>query len=294
MNGYLQRLALRAIEPLESVHPVVGFVFSAPKYGREREGSLMQGDDLSSIEADSLNPVHPVLGSAMSASKNASEREGSLMQGDDLPSIEEDSLNPVHPVLGSVLSASKNASEREGFPMEGDDFPRNRLESLVTPAPDPIRPFHDPRTGPEPLVRNERVPILQVERTAKPRPISEVPQTQNETARTPKSNVHRERRGQKEPSGPTYTPLITENFVRPNNEDIFRRESNAFASGAREKRDLSGRPVPTEREPDEIQIHIGRIEVTAVPAQVAPAAVKPARKGPSLDEYLKRRGGAAR
>lgn len=48
------------------------------------------------------------------------------------------------------------------------------------------------------------------------------------------------------------------------------------------------------REPDEIQIHIGRIEVTAVP----PAPVRPAarteRKSINLDEYLKQRRGGNR
>jgi hypothetical protein len=46
-----------------------------------------------------------------------------------------------------------------------------------------------------------------------------------------------------------------------------------------------------ERQPDEIQIHIGRIEVTAVPP--APRASKMPDPGPSLDAYLKRREGRA-
>lgn len=48
-------------------------------------------------------------------------------------------------------------------------------------------------------------------------------------------------------------------------------------------------PEPPVREPDEIQIHIGRIEVTAVPQAPAPAVANPERNIPSLDEYLKRR-----
>jgi len=47
-------------------------------------------------------------------------------------------------------------------------------------------------------------------------------------------------------------------------------------------------------EPDSVEIHIGRIEVTAVqpaPARVAPA--KLARHAPSLEEFLKRRNGRA-
>jgi len=43
-----------------------------------------------------------------------------------------------------------------------------------------------------------------------------------------------------------------------------------------------------ERAPDDIQIHIGRIEVTAVPPAPAHPAVPPARKALRLDEYLKR------
>jgi hypothetical protein len=49
------------------------------------------------------------------------------------------------------------------------------------------------------------------------------------------------------------------------------------------------RVEPAVREPDEIQIHIGRIEVTAVPPAPAPPAAKPQRNVPSLDEYLRRR-----
>jgi hypothetical protein len=49
----------------------------------------------------------------------------------------------------------------------------------------------------------------------------------------------------------------------------------------------------SQREADDIQIHIGRIEVTAMaPAPERPAAA-PRRKSPSLDDYLKRGRGRA-
>jgi hypothetical protein len=47
----------------------------------------------------------------------------------------------------------------------------------------------------------------------------------------------------------------------------------------------------TEREPDEIQIHIGRIEVLAVPQTQTTVIPKKPRKTPSLDDYLRRRDG---
>ena len=48
---------------------------------------------------------------------------------------------------------------------------------------------------------------------------------------------------------------------------------------------------PPHREPDEIHIHIGRIEVTAVPPAQARLVDRPARKTPSLEEYLRCRDG---
>jgi len=50
-------------------------------------------------------------------------------------------------------------------------------------------------------------------------------------------------------------------------------------------------PPPRPAQPEEIQIHIGRIEVLAVPQAVSRPAAAPARKGLSLDEYLSRRNG---
>ena len=44
-----------------------------------------------------------------------------------------------------------------------------------------------------------------------------------------------------------------------------------------------------KNEPDEIQIHIGRIEVSAMSPAPAAAAVKTPRKSSSLDDYLRRR-----
>lgn len=247
MSGYLQRLALRAMNPVEPVHPVLGSVFSAPKYGSEREGSPMEGEDFFSSHAESQHPVES-----------------------------------VHAVSGSAFPASQYGS---------------RPESLMSPAPP--RPFHDPRPGPEPLIRSDRMPTPQVKQT--PRPIFREstafapsgPRSPHETSRKAESNresdAHRERQGREGGSEPAYAPLIKESFARPGNQEIFPREAHAFASAARVKSDSPGRPVPTQRDPDEIQIHIGRIDVTAVPQAAARAVTKPARKGLNLEEYLRGR-----
>jgi hypothetical protein len=92
------------------------------------------------------------------------------------------------------------------------------------------------------------------------------------------------------PNAPPHgsNPPALEPLVSPAMTQV-RRAGEDHAS-----RDLAPRPRSPAREPEEIQIHIGRIEVTAArpaPARSAPVA---ARKSPSLDEYLKRRPGRTR
>jgi hypothetical protein len=67
--------------------------------------------------------------------------------------------------------------------------------------------------------------------------------------------------------------------------------SQASRSAGNNTRTTSREPA---REPDEITIHIGRIEVTAAPQPMARPAAAPARRSMSLDEYLKRGNGRAR
>jgi hypothetical protein len=80
----------------------------------------------------------------------------------------------------------------------------------------------------------------------------------------------------------TPTPLVPE-ALRPR----FGEPARLHVAGPR-----PGKPFGTDRrtsEPDEIQIHIGRIEVTAVQAgPPTPVVQRPQRWSPSLQEYLRR------
>jgi hypothetical protein len=86
-----------------------------------------------------------------------------------------------------------------------------------------------------------------------------------------------------------YLPLLNARPTAPPHEPV--------AYGTQEHKQLElpkptaePRPAPvSSTATDEIQIHIGRIEITAVPAPVKAAPQKPVYKGPSLQEYLKRR-----
>ena len=76
--------------------------------------------------------------------------------------------------------------------------------------------------------------------------------------------------------GPS-SPTIAGSQALANSSSFRRHETSATANRA------------AKNEPDEIQIHIGRIEVTAVPQTSHRTASKPVRKGITLEEYLKGR-----
>jgi hypothetical protein len=243
MSGYLQRLASRAMNPVEPVHPVLGSMFTAPKYRNGREDLPREEDDLPSIQSESRQ-----------------------------------AFESARPVSWSVLPDSKHPGSRESSATQ------------------------EPRTSfgnrqPEPLVRNERLPAQQVEQTlrpilaerASPRPSIQDPyETAGKAEPGRETNLHRGGREPEEASHEAFTPLIKENLAR-SNEETSRHEAEVFASAAKENGGQAVRSVPATREPDEIQIHIGRIDVTAVPQAASRAVSKPIRKGMNLEEYLSRR-----
>jgi hypothetical protein len=95
----------------------------------------------------------------------------------------------------------------------------------------------------------------------------------------------------------SHVPLI---HPPPNALNSTNPESRQFSTEAPPSRSETSAKFPVERrvpraqrETDEIQIHIGRIEVTAVQPS-APRAPRPPDKAISLDAYLERRNGRAR
>jgi hypothetical protein len=99
---------------------------------------------------------------------------------------------------------------------------------------------------------------------------------------------------------PTFTPLMPVREQRPISlarppAPPAQQSANPLATPpASPARQPAGHAVPQraiEREPDEIQIHIGRVEVLAVPQTQTPVIPRTPRKAPSLDDYLRRRDG---
>jgi len=95
---------------------------------------------------------------------------------------------------------------------------------------------------------------------------------------------------------PPYRPLVAAEFTNPESTGTLPTPLRGAAlenqRGKPENVDPSRKPGYSIREPDEIQIHIGRIEVTAVQSTVPNAAPTPRRRSAaSLDEYLRQRDG---
>ncbi|MGO9394018.1 MAG: hypothetical protein ACLP7A_05335 [Desulfobaccales bacterium] len=101
------------------------------------------------------------------------------------------------------------------------------------------------------------------------------------------------------PAAAGYQPLVTppaddhapNNFLLtfPENRQVLPAQKSRALHFAK-----AAQRAEAERTPDEIQIHIGRIEVTAVPPPAPRPAPKVERKSVNLDEYLKGRQGRNR
>lgn len=106
----------------------------------------------------------------------------------------------------------------------------------------------------------------------------------------PEANAHPGERTEELVLTHVYTPKMSESTVQSSSLKMPAQKMDPFAAAPRStpQENSSRRSATPPRQPDEIQIHIGRIEVTAVQQTPVPPAAKPARKGLSLDEYLQR------
>jgi len=203
----------------------------------------------------------------------------------------------IHPILGSMFSGPRHSIEENVF-VPHDHIPQGQTSSEAPPGfPEPPR-THSVPDAPQARVtvaeeakpeKNLLKPFLPQQPTC--HPVSSA--GQEGYAIVPPQQEGARQTNRREQS---YTPLVEAEFSPPAPKSILPVHSPASeASGLRKKQENGGsfkRTVRSAREPDEIQIHIGRIEVTAVqPAAPTPGASKPRRSARSLDEYLRRRDG---
>jgi len=334
MSGYLQRLASGALTPGGAIHPVLGSIFSNATYRRTPEDFPGKSDIASTdhpefpvtpeqgegvparVRKESVTPtptarIHPrsspgpgPLASEVPPVPNARSAPDHAEQK-RIPVSDE--RTPFKPLVNRGLQTEVDWPGAPPFitryrplgPEEPKGVHSNKRTELLKPS-------------------QEASPVSQRARLEPRRSIDNVPPLQSVTSVSGNANqdwsgesvsearmsfkplvVRAQQSNAAEPDVELKgrdKPLAAESLWRADQPVIFREGSTLVTPDAQkgEKRNLpplSGQP---QREPDEIQIHIGRIEVVAVPpAPVPPAALKPQRGVPSLDEYLRRRDGRA-
>jgi hypothetical protein len=217
-----------------------------------------------------------------------------------VPSIHEDAPTETPPLaLDPAASPGLVASQDL---REFAEPSRKATFEVNVPLVATAQPGHHNTTRDEPA---------EIERPFQPIPLltnASDPESRNRTdppARTPDPGVllHEEFDNTSEPPAlePAartttghYSPLVLERSAPRSTPQALPAPPTRSAGQTQSNRGLARQQRPPPHDTDEIQIHIGRIEVTAVPPPPVKAAPAPTRKSPSLDEYLKRRPGRAR
>ena len=299
MSGYLQRMASAVLNSNRAVHPALGSIFSTATQRRMPENFVdetmnqtptesqapEEQSDSSDLRADLVGPASAI---AMGRDAEAgppvsSRRHQSLPSERAAPKATNDgqagSRPPFQPLVtkGEKLPIPSVKINYEDGTSEGPGEPASREFAATAPESDssfPAESVSGKASNHASLkAASERNASLTTGAAKTP-----------ETLAKPETGLR------------AYQPLLGDKLRNTSPAKIFAGRSNAFPADTRGKesrRDSTRYPVKSEREPDEIQIHIGRIEVVAVPPAPVREA-KPTNKPLSLDDYLKRGSGRPR
>jgi hypothetical protein len=220
----------------------------------------------------------------------------------------------IRPMFGSVFAPIGHAAASETRTLEEDVFsaavdrpaPTRRSPLETQPSSPPLRsapsdnraatpyaPLVTPTTEPAeqiaPLTTAGRAPITSLPAPSSAARGADEPgdqQMRPAAEATPSPRQPPSRVETVETLLPPQPVEATVRLLRP--ADIRPQPSAANSRAALRDRH------PTAPDGDDIQIHIGRIEVTAVRPTPAPQAAAKTRRGaPSLDDYIRRRDGRA-
>ena len=222
---------------------------------------------LQRLAASALRPaeaVHPVLGSVFSPQDPSGDHPSFPPEEDTALSVEGMPAPLVSPTQPSV-ETQQISSRRSNAP--GSDAASIRSSSFQTIEPRP-KPRAESGDSFEPLL-----PHLRNEAS----PAQTSPAQESLLAEPPKPLLQFAHQAFIPAGTGLSSPTIAGTHALANISSFRVNERNATTS------------PPAKSEPDEIHIHIGRIEVTAVPQTPSRTSSKPQRKGISLDEYLKGR-----
>jgi translation initiation factor IF-2 len=286
MTAYLQRMAASAIKPGGSVRPVAGTVFSPSRYRASREPAVVDEDILSARpgEMDARPGSAP-----RPEARRAAPLPGALRSPPEAgPGSRPAPAAPLEADARGPAALRTQGRAPSGAHREADRGPAAGPGSGHAPGPGLAAGRageaagrageaggHGPGERPAALARDG----------ARGREPDAVAGKEGGAARIPRSG-----------SGPgerPFAPVVAVDFrtqAASGRSPAGPAVSPGPGAGRGPGRDGGAPAAP--RDPGEINIHIGRIEVTAsAPPALRPAAPKAHRKAPSLEEYLRRRGG---
>jgi len=278
MSGYLLRMAASVRNPGGMIHPMLGSVFSTSPDQTAPEDVPGQ-DPVRHMSVVSPQPEARDVATIQQPPRQIVQAETpEPAPTSTLHFPTEPTSEPVQaaPVKKTSFTPLVNATEYRG--VDTQPIPR---KSLIPEAGEFGQPMQ--ASIPEPTAMWPPV---------KPTQIPNADRVSGETAPLETSVREIEHRSSEQPKvvpevvrKDRYQPMMAERAPRA--------EEKSFPTGAQrtERKDFSRHAAKPERQPDEIQIHIGRIEVTAAPPAPQRPEIKPANKSPDLGEYLKRRHG---
>lgn len=202
----------------------------------------------------------------------------------------------VHPLAGSLYAPSGSplagifeeseervAATRGSAGTTGRERPiEQSREVRVSPAPVPLR-ISEKQTAADPVPRESRVESIAFEPLVPPRPADAVEATAEARPLSPSAETRAaETRDPETIERVSYVPLLMPQAAE---EPVLpaRPEMRPVARAA--ARTAAAAPA---RESNDVEIHIGRIEVTAMPPAAPRQAPRRPRAGLNLGEYLAR------
>jgi hypothetical protein len=270
MNGYLQRLAHGVLKPGGTIQPFIPSMFSPPEFANDPEISATE-------TAEPATPAAPSSSTPPAATSPPLVHDPGARSS---PAPETAAKSPT-----SFLEAPKSRPS----PEPARTARHRSLDKPEAPAVHHFTPAFEPEQA-NPVSRRFFQPLVS-------RPAGNA-----DTLAIPPGDVSH--RVQREP-GPDDPRIETTEEAPPRPlVDVRKREpapgkvhtpssTSPRSLGTDGKQNRGSRTVEQpRREPDEIQIHIGRIEVIAAPSSQARQTSPRPQRGPSaLDEYLRRRDG---
>jgi len=233
--------------------------------------------------------IHPILDSVFSTPNHRAGADAPLTEETCYHANAQAAATPATADAPTVFQAQPNAaspsSDPQPAPKAAEDI--RLVEKISVPS-------HPPQPMPQPLFsvphsEEREMPVQSAARSS----VGKQPQDQPQEIFANILNDGRETKKLSQ-SEESYAVLIPLEFSTPESKENSPKNLSPHAKFGFEKKKLgpalSRSPELPAREPDEIQIHIGRIEVTAVQAAASVASsARPRRSGPSLDDYLRRR-----